>query len=77
MENLLSDIAGCAVYIDDILITGSTDEEHLHNLRQVLDRLSEKGIKLKKDKFNFMLKEVNYLGFIISAVGISPTKQRC
>ena len=60
--------------IDDILITGNSDEEHLQNLRQVLNRLQEKGIKLKKDKFDFMLYKVNYLGFAISSTGISPTQ---
>lgn len=76
MENLLNDIPGCVVYIDDILITGSSDEEHLHNLRQVLNRLQDKGIKLKEDKFDFMRNEVNYLGFVISASGISPTQEK-
>ena len=76
MENMLSDLPGCVVYIDDILITGSSDEEHLHNLRQVMNRLQLKGVKLKKDKFDFMLNEVNYLGFVISAAGISPTQDK-
>eukprot|EP00794_Sanderia_malayensis_P001704 gene1704-1898_t len=31
-----------------------------------------KGIKLKKDKFDFMCDKVNYLGFVISSTGISP-----
>ena len=72
-ENRLNDVPGCVVYIDDILITGNSDEEHLQNLRQVLNRLQEKGIKLK---FDFMLDKVNYLGFVISSTGISPTQDK-
>ena len=34
IENLLADLPGCVVYIDDILITGETDEEHMANLRR-------------------------------------------
>ena len=72
MENILNDVPGCVVYIDDILITGRSDEEHLQNLRQVLNQLQEKGIKLKKNKFDFMLDKDNYLGLVISSTGISP-----
>ena len=76
MENILNDVPGCVMYIDDILINGRSDEEHLQNLRQVLNRLQEKGIKLKKDKFDFMLDKVNYLGFVISSTGISPIQDK-
>ena len=38
----------------------------MRNLKKVLDKLREKGIKLKKNKIQFMLKEVEYNGFIIS-----------
>lgn len=31
---------------------------------------------MKKDKFDFMLNEVNYLGFVISSAGISPTQDK-
>ena len=39
MESLLGDIPGVVVYIDGILITGKTDEEHLAALEEVLKRL--------------------------------------
>ena len=76
MENILNDVPGCLVYIDDILITGRSDEEHLQNLRQVLNRLQEKGIELKKDKLDFILDKVNYLGFLISSTGLSPIQDK-
>jgi hypothetical protein len=76
MENVLRDLPGCCVYVDDILITGETDEIHITNLYKVLDRLQECGLRLKKDKFHLMLNEITYLGFSISASGISPTKEK-
>ena len=37
-------------YLDDILVTGETKQEHLQNLEEVLSRLREHGVKLKQDK---------------------------
>ena len=36
------------VYIDDMLITGETEEEHLHNIDAVMSRLKEAGLTLRK-----------------------------
>ncbi len=41
-------------YIDDILVTGASEEDHLCNLAEVLKRLEKHG--------NFMAKSVEYLG---------------
>ena len=41
------------IYIDDILVSGRTAEEHLHSLEAVLMRLEEAGVRLKRDKCFF------------------------
>ena len=38
-------------YIDDILITGTSEQEHLHNLEEVLKRLSEYEIQVKCEEY--------------------------
>ncbi|CAB4014079.1 Hypothetical predicted protein [Paramuricea clavata] len=48
----------------------------MENLHRVLQRLPESGLKLKREKFYFMLGEVIYLGMSISEAGISPTKEK-
>ena len=48
MENLLQGLPYVFVYIDDILVTGASEEEHLHNLNEVLTRLETAGMCLKK-----------------------------
>ena len=44
MEPILQGIEGVMCYIDDIIVTGATEEEHLERLEQVLKRLLEHGI---------------------------------
>ena len=50
MENVLKDIPQCAFYIDDLIITGPTEVEHLRVLETVLKRLEDVGLKLNKEK---------------------------
>ena len=44
MDTILQGIPGVKCYIDDILVTGANDQEHLQNLEQVLERLSLQGV---------------------------------
>ena len=47
MDILLQGIPSVLYYIDDILVTGATLNEHLENLEEVLKRLANKGISVK------------------------------
>ena len=76
MENLLRGIPHVSVYIDDILLTGHSEEEHLQTLEAVLTRLEKAGMKLKKNKCSFFASSVEYLGHLISAEGLTPTEEK-
>ena len=76
MENILQGIDHVCVYLDDILITGATEEEHIQNLDKVLTRLGSAGIRLKRDKCAFLLPAVEYLGHTISGRGLQPTDEK-
>jgi hypothetical protein len=76
MDCLLQDIPQVAVFQDDILISGSSDEAHLQHLGEVLRRLDAEGFRLKKEKCQFMLPEVTYLGHRITSEGIQPTADK-
>ena len=60
IDNLLQCIEKVCVYLDDILITGATEAEHLRNLQEVLSRLEQAGMHLKKDKCVFLHPQVEY-----------------
>ena len=47
MESLVQGCKGVVVYIDDILLTGTSGQEHLETLNQVLGILDKAGIRLK------------------------------
>jgi hypothetical protein len=64
------------VFIDDILIFSKNEEEHDEHLCLVLQKLRENQLYAKLNKCGFWLKEVSFLGHIISKEGISvdPSK---
>ena len=76
MEGLLRDIPSTVVYLDDILITGKTEKEHLQNIDEVMTRLEDEGLTLKKEKCHFMLDKVEYLGHTISADGLQLSESK-
>jgi len=71
MERLTADLKGVAVYLDDILVSGGTAEEHLNNLRCLLRRLHDKGLRCRLDKCKFAQPSVEYLGHLLSHKGIA------
>ena len=54
MDNLLQGIPGVVVYLDDILVTGPSDREHLASLKEVFTRLEKAGLRLNKMKCQFL-----------------------
>ena len=67
-----SDIPGVHTYIDDILVAGSTEDEHDTRLRAVLDRCRQLNLKLNLSKCQFKKSELKYLGHILTSEGIKP-----
>ena len=75
MDSILHGIPHVICYLDDIL-TGKTDQEHLHNLENVLQRLQEHGITVCKEKCELFREAVEYLGHRIDARGIHTTTEK-
>jgi hypothetical protein len=64
------------VFIDDILILSKNEEEHDEHLRLVLQKRKENQLYAKLNKCEFWLKDVSFLGHIISEgrISIDPSK---
>ena len=75
MDNLQG-IPGVCVYINDILITGTNDEDNLDHLDEVLHRLAEAGMRLKEGKCAYLLPSVENLGHIHSAEGLGTSDSK-
>jgi hypothetical protein len=54
------------VFIDDILVFSKTEKEHAKHLKLVLQKLKEHKLYAKRSKCEFWLKEVSFLGHIVS-----------
>ena len=76
MDNMLRGLPHVCIYLDDILVTGANDEEHLRNLDVVLNHLEKAGVRLKLSKCEFMLPSVEYLGHRITAQGLKLTDEK-
>ena len=66
----------CFVYLDDIVVFGSTIQEHNQNLVSVLERLRQTGLKLQPDKCKYLRPELEYLGHIITEDGVKPNPKK-
>ncbi|XP_038063010.1 uncharacterized protein K02A2.6-like [Patiria miniata] len=72
MSDLLVNLPGVVVYMDDVLVTGATPEEHDARLRHVLQILQGAGLKLNKDKCKIAQEQVHFLGHRLDKHGIHP-----
>jgi len=76
MEQVLQGIDGVLCYLDDILVTGSTEQQHLERLDKVLERLEAHDLRLKVSKCSFLQPKVEYLGHLIDEEGLHPTPHK-
>ena len=56
MESILQGVPGVIIYIDDILVSGKDEQDHLQKLDIVLTKLEEAGLQLKQAKCSFLFR---------------------
>ena len=77
MDKMVSGLHGVAVYLDDIIITGTDEADHWKKFESVLQRLADFGFRLRSEKCHLIMKKVDYLGFEISEEGRRPSPTAC
>ena len=71
VDEILGDIEGFKTYIDDILVLGKYSfENHIEQLIIIFGRLCAAGLKVNSPKCSFGLKDIPYLGYVITREGI-------
>ena len=72
METVLRGLnwESCLVYLDDVIVFGRTEAQLLDRMDAVFKRLTGAGLKLKPTKCKLFVREVDYLGHVISADGV-------
>ena len=66
MTDLLCDQEGVAIYQDDVVIAGSTTEEHDRRLNATLGVIKEAGLNLNKAKCGFRQESLLSLGHMFN-----------
>ncbi|UYV75691.1 K02A2.6-like [Cordylochernes scorpioides] len=76
MDIILAGINGVICYIDDVLVSTASVEEHMAVLKTIFVRLQKHNIKLKREKCEFLRREIQYLGHLIKEDGIRPLEDK-
>ena len=76
IDQILADIPMVCCRVDDILVTGTNDDDHLVNLNSVFRRIELHGLKVRPEKTKLMVEEVIYLGHKITKDGMSPVRSK-
>ena len=72
MTGILKDFNFAIAYLDNIIIFSRTVEEHLSHIKKAFEKLWSAKLSMKLSKCHFFSKEIQYLGHILSTLGIRP-----
>ena len=72
MTAILKDFNFAIAYLDDIIIFSTRVQEHLSHIKQVFEKLCTAKPLMKLSKCHFFMKEMQYLGHILSTKDIWP-----
>ena len=77
MQNTLGELnlTYCVIYLDDVIVFGYSEEEHLGHLGIMFECFREFNLKLKPSKCSFFQSEIVYLVHHVSHEGICPSRE--
>ena len=75
-EEIFGDIPGVHIIADDIIIAAPTEQQHDVIFKTVLDRARQKRVRLNKDKIQFKVSIVEYMGNLVTSEGLKPDDKK-
>jgi len=76
MDKVIFELEGCDVYVDDIIITSDTWDEHVRRIRALFDRLIKAGLSVNLAKCEFGKATVTFLGHIVGQGQLKPLEAK-
>ena len=67
---------GVTAYLDDIIVGGKSEAEHLNLLQAVLERLRYAGLTVKSTKVVPCRRRIKFLGHVVSSSGLEPDEEK-
>lgn len=64
-------------YLDDLLNTTETLEEHLFLLKDVSDHLRAADLTVNIENSKFLLREIDYRGYVVGGGCLRPNQESC
>ncbi|KIH64820.1 reverse transcriptase [Ancylostoma duodenale] len=76
MNKMVAGLRCVATFLDDILVCGRTEQEHVENMRALIERIAEYRFKVRIEKCSLAKPEIGYLGFIVDEYDRRPNPEK-
>ena len=76
IDQILQGLEGVQCILDDMIVTGKTEQEHLKNLDNVLSRMQRFGLRANLNKCYFFKENVTYCGHEIGSDGLKKSQDK-
>ena len=76
IQQVLQGIEGVKNISDDIVIYAETQAEQDKRVRQVMERLRDKGLTVNYEKCQFSMSEFTFMGHVLSGHGVTLRKAK-
>ena len=76
LNQILDGLDGVACVADDIVVFGRDEEDHEKKFRLLLQRCRETGMKPNRNKCEFRLDKLNFMGHCMSTDGLKPNDMK-
>ena len=76
IDQVLDEVKGTSCVLDNVIITGKDEQEHLDHLEKVLKRLNEHGLRVNREKCELFQEKITYCGHVVDQDGLHKTQEK-